>query len=58
MHSQFWLCLVWPCPLPPEPGFTLERDSGHLAQGCIGADVTGRVDQVRTGDREACISLR
>lgn len=53
-----WRILVVSVGLPPEPGFALERDSGHQARGCIGADVTERTDLDSNGDRKACIGLR
>ena len=44
--------------LPPEPGFALERASGHQARGCTGADVIRLIDLDHNGDRQACKSLR
>ncbi len=53
-----WRIQVVSVVLPLEPGFALERASGHQARGCTGADATGCIDLDRNGDRQACESLR
>lgn len=39
-----WKILAVSVDLTPEPGFALERATGHQARGYTGADGTGRID--------------